>query len=69
MTRALPDGVTAHIARLRMTGAFERPIDELVPAVTEATSTLDDARCDAIAFHCTANSTGCGIWASCWRPQ
>jgi maleate isomerase len=60
MTRALPDGVTAHIARLRMTGPFERPIDELVPAVTEATSTLDDARCDAIAFHCTANSTGEG---------
>jgi maleate isomerase len=60
MTRALPGGVTAHIARLRMTGPFERPIDELMPAVTEATGTLDDARCDAIAFHCTANSTGEG---------
>ena len=60
MVRALPAGVTAHIARLRMTGPFERPIDELVPAVIEAAKTLDDARCDAIAFHCTANSTSEG---------
>jgi maleate isomerase len=60
MVRALPEGVTAHVARLRMTGAFERPIDELVPAVIEAAKTLDDARCDAIAFHCTANSTSEG---------
>lgn len=60
MVRALPEGATAHVARLRMTGAFERPIDELIPAVIEAAKTLDDARCDSIAFHCTANSTSEG---------
>lgn len=60
MVRALRDGATAHVARLRMTGPFERPIDRLLPDVIAATETLDDARCDAIAFHCTANSTGEG---------
>jgi maleate isomerase len=60
MTRALPDGATAHVARLRMTGSFERPIAELLTAVVDATGTLCDARCESIAFHCTANSTGEG---------
>ncbi len=60
MVRALPDGVTAHVARLRMTGRFERPIADLVPDVFGSAATLDDARCDAIAFHCTANSTAEG---------
>jgi maleate isomerase len=60
MAPALPQGVTAHVARLRMTGPFERSLDELLPAVVEAAATLADARCDAIAFHCTANSTAEG---------
>jgi maleate isomerase len=60
MVRVLPAGVTAHVARLRMTGQFERPIEELLPAVAAAAATLNDARCDAIAFHCTANSTSEG---------
>ncbi len=60
MLRGLPDGVTAHVARLRMTGQFERPLEELLPAVADAAATLNDARCDAIAFHCTANSTSEG---------
>jgi maleate isomerase len=60
MVRVLAGGATAHVARLRMTGAFERPIGELLPSVVEAARMLDDARCDAIAFHCTANSTSEG---------
>jgi maleate isomerase len=60
MVRVLPAGVTAHVARLRMTGQFERPIEALLPAVADAAATLNDARCDAIAFHCTANSTSEG---------
>src|SRR5580704_9405274 len=60
MLRALPAGTSGHVARLRMTGPFEVPIDRLVPAVTAAAATLADARCDAIAFHCTANSTSEG---------
>jgi maleate isomerase len=60
MVRALADGTTAHVARLRMTGPFERPIEALLPDIVAATAALGDARCDAIAFHCTANSTGEG---------
>lgn len=58
---AAGDGVSVHIARVRMTGPHERPIDQLIPAVADAARTLDDARCDAIVFHCTANSTSEGV--------
>jgi maleate isomerase len=60
MVRALPGGVTAHVARLRMTGPYERPLERLLPDVTTSAATLADARCAAIAFHCTANATGEG---------
>jgi len=56
MVRHLPPGVVAHVARLRMTGAYRLAIDALVPHVEAAAATLADARCDVIAFHCTANS-------------
>jgi maleate isomerase len=57
MVRALAAGTTAHIARPRMTGAHHRPLEQLLPDVVVTAATLADARCDAIAFHCTANST------------
>ncbi len=60
MVRVLPPEVCAHVARLRMTGAHERPLERLLPDVRDAAATLDDARCEAIAFHCTANSTSEG---------
>jgi maleate isomerase len=60
MVRALVAGTTAHIARLRMTGPHHRPLEQLLPDVVAAAATLADARCDAIAFHCTANSTADG---------
>jgi maleate isomerase len=56
MVRHTPPGVTAHVARLRMTGAFNGPLDRLMPRLDDATATLTDARCDVVAFHCTANS-------------
>jgi maleate isomerase len=61
MVRHLPPGFVAHIARLRMTGAHRVAIDELIPRVAEAAATLIDARCDIVAFHCTANSTAEGL--------
>jgi maleate isomerase len=61
MVRHLPPGYVAHIARLRMTGAHRVGIDELMPRVEAAATTLVDARCDVIAFHCTANSTAEGL--------
>jgi len=60
MVRHVPPGVTAHVARLRMTGAHRVGIDALLPRVEEAAATLVDARCDVVAFHCTANSTAEG---------
>lgn len=61
MVRHLPPGFAAHIARLRMTGAHRVSIDELIPRVEDAARTLTDARCDVVAFHCTANSTAEGL--------
>jgi len=51
-----PEGVGIHITRLRMTGSNHLAFDELLPRVEEATRALVDARCDVVAFHCTANS-------------
>ena len=56
MTPAFPEGVHAHVTRLRMTGANRVAFDRLLPRVEEAGRALVDARCDVIAFHCTANS-------------
>jgi maleate isomerase len=56
----LAPGATAHVARLRMTGSHGRPLAQLLPDVSAAAATLADAHCDAIAFHCTANSTADG---------
>jgi len=60
MVRVLGSHATAHVARLRMTGEYERPFEQLLPEVSSAAALLDDARCDAVAFHCTANSTAAG---------
>jgi maleate isomerase len=60
MVRHFPDGVQAHVARLRMTGAHHVPLDQLLPRVEDVTRTLADAKCDAVVFHCTANSMGEG---------
>jgi maleate isomerase len=56
MVPAFPAGVTAHVARLRMTGANRLAFDQLLPRIEEAVRALADARCDVVAFHCTANS-------------
>lgn len=56
MVPAFPHGVTAHVTRLRMTGANRLAFEELLPRIEQATRALVDARCDVVAFHCTANS-------------
>lgn len=56
MLRWCPPDVQAHVTRLRMTGPHQGPLEQLLPRVREAAGTLADARCDAIAFHCTATS-------------
>jgi maleate isomerase len=61
MVRHTPRGIAAHVTRLRMTGAHHVALDELLPRVEAATTTLTDARCDVVAFHCTANSMSEGL--------
>ncbi len=56
MVRHVPPGVQPHVMRLRMTGVHNVPLDQLLPRVEEAAAMLTDARCDVVAFHCTANS-------------
>jgi len=54
--RYAPAGVGVHIARVQMTGQYKRPIAQLLDDVGRAASSLGDARCDPVVFHCTANA-------------
>ena len=56
MIQAYPAGVHPHVTRLRMTGSHRGPLAQVLPHVEEATRALTDARCEVVAFHCTANS-------------
>src|SRR6202035_3954997 len=56
MVQAFPAGVQPHVTRLRMTGPNRAPLAAVLPRIEEATRALTDARCDVVAFHCTANS-------------
>jgi len=60
MVPAFPAGITAHVTRLRMTGANRLAFDQLLPRIESAARALTDARCDVVAFHCTANSMESG---------
>jgi maleate isomerase len=61
MARVFPAGTTPHVARLRMTGPHHVALDALLPRIAEATATLTDARCEVVAFHCTATSMEDGM--------
>jgi maleate isomerase len=61
MVKAFPKGVQVHVTRLRMTGPNHLAFDQLLPRVEEATRALVDARCEVVAFHCTANSMEGGV--------
>jgi maleate isomerase len=56
MARHFPAGAALHVARLRMTGPHHVALSDLLPRIEEATRTLTDAKCDVVAFHCTATS-------------
>jgi maleate isomerase len=56
MVRFVPAGVQVHVARLRMTGPHHMPLEQLLPRIEEAARTLVDAKCEVVAFHCTATS-------------
>jgi maleate isomerase len=51
-----PPGIDIHVTRLRMTGKFRKPWNELQPALADAAAALSDVQPGVIVFHCTANS-------------
>jgi maleate isomerase len=59
--RYAPPGVDTHVARLRMTGRFRKPLGELKRGLVEAAEALSDVKPDIIVFHCTANSMENGL--------
>ncbi|MGE5306393.1 MAG: hypothetical protein ACM3TN_24040 [Alphaproteobacteria bacterium] len=56
-----PPGVGVHVARLRMTGKWRKPLTELKRALAETAQALSDTKPDLIVFHCTANSMENGL--------
>jgi len=54
--RYAPAGVGVHVARVQMTGRYKRPIAQLLDDVGRAASSLGDASCNPVVFHCTANA-------------
>ena len=59
--RYAPPEVATHVTRLRMTGKFRKPLDELKQSLVEASQALSDVKPDVIVFHCTANSMENGL--------
>jgi maleate isomerase len=56
-----PPGVAVHVTRLRMTGKWRKPPDQLQSSLAEAAAALSDTKPDVIVFHCTANSMENGL--------
>jgi maleate cis-trans isomerase len=54
--RYAPAGVAVHVARVQMTGRHKKPIAALLTEVGRAASSLGDARCDPVVFHCTGTA-------------
>ncbi len=54
--RYAPAGIGVHVARVQMTGRHKKPIAQLLDDVGSAASSLGDARCNPVVFHCTGTS-------------
>lgn len=59
----LPDDIGVHVTRLRMTGPYHRPLDEIGDRVREAAGCLADSECDVVVFHCTGGAMADGVEA------
>lgn len=57
----VPPGVGVHVTRLRMTGKWHRPLNELKDAIAEAAAALSDTNPGVILFNCTASSMEEGL--------
>ena len=56
-----PAGVDVQVTRLRMTGKWHKPFNEVKDAIAEAATALSDTNPGIIAFNCTANSMEGGL--------
>ena len=54
--RYAPAGVAVHVARVQMTGRHAKPIAQLLDDVGRAASSLGDAKCNPVVFHCTGTA-------------
>jgi maleate isomerase len=59
--RYAPPDVGIHVTRLRMTGKFRKPWNELKPDLVRAAEAIADVKPAVIVFHCTANSMENGL--------
>jgi maleate isomerase len=59
--RYVPEGVGVCVTRLRMTGPWHKPLNELRPAIMEAAALLSDTHPGVILFNCTASSMEEGL--------
>ncbi len=59
--RYAPPGVGVHATRLRMTGKWHKPFNELKDTLAEASAALSDTNPGVIVFNCTANSMEAGL--------
>ena len=57
----MPSGVGVHVARLRMTGKWRKPLAELKKSLAETAQALSDTKPNLMVFHCTANSMENGL--------
>ena len=55
------DEIGVHIARVRMTGKWHKPLPQLTEAILEAARTLSDVKPGVVVFHCTATSMEEGL--------
>lgn len=56
-----PAGVDVQVTRLRMTGKWHKPLNEIKDTIVEAAAALSDTNPGVIVFNCTANSMEGGL--------
>src|SRR3990172_11737946 len=56
-----PAGVDVQVTRLRMTGKWHKPLNEIKNTIAEAAAALSDTNPGVIVFNCTANSMEGGL--------
>lgn len=59
--RYAPAGVDIQVTRLRMTGKWHKPFNEIADRIAEAAAALSDTNPGIIVFNCTANSMENGL--------